>query len=456
MGIENMRGYKYKPALILMAWVFFFFVAVFQPGPVQAENRALLIGIGSYANGINLPGIDIDLQNMKQAARMMGFEDQQVKVLMNADASLTGIRRAIHDWLVQGVHPEDRVLFYFSGHGSQVEDENGDESDGADEVLLPFDAEAVEKSLKGAFLDDEFNLLLAGVPAGEILVFLDACHSGTATRGIVRTGDTIVPKVFEYEGMPTAKGNFAVEETAANANYIALSACRDDEEALASGKGSFLTRGILNTLDDASWHGTPVTMAQFQKNTARFIARDLHLSGRTQHPQITGNRRSAGSYVIAVKKENPWARLEELVAAPAHSVWVRTGVRVRVNETLEITCRAGRSGYLNVMNIDAADHEAIVLFPNRLHPDNRVGADTVLAIPGDKDNFELIARPPAGKSMIVVFLTEKKINAYQDGGGHPAAVFRRPSTQTLRRLQAEKQRRPQLFGAGSSVMEIVE
>jgi len=311
-----------------MAWVFFFFMAVFQPGPVKAENRALLIGIGSYANGIKLPGIDIDIQNMELAARMMGFEEQQVKVLMNADATLSGIRQAIHDWLVRGVHPEDRVLFYFSGHGSQVEDENGDESDGADEALLPFDAAAVEKSLKGAFLDDEFNLLLARVPAREILVFLDACHSGTATRALVRTGDTIVPKVFEYEGMHTATGNFAVEETAANENYIALSACRDDEEALASGKGSFLTRGILNTLDDASWHGASVTMAQFQKNTADFIARDLRLSGRTQHPQISGNRRFAGTYEIAVKKEDPWARLEKLVEDPAHSVWIRAGARV--------------------------------------------------------------------------------------------------------------------------------
>jgi len=85
-----------------------------------------------------------------------------------------------------------------------------------------------------------------------------------------------------------------------------------------------------------------------------------------------------------------------------------------------------------------------------------VGGDTVLTIPGDKDNFELIAKPPAGKSMIVVFITEKEINAYQDGGGHPAAVFRHLSTQTLRHLQAEKQRRPHVFGAGSSVIEIAE
>jgi hypothetical protein len=460
-GAESMHGHGKKLRRFGLSILFILFLAACLPETAPAGNRALLIGIGRYANGIKLPGIDRDLENMTRAVRLMGFEEDQIRVLAESEATLAGIRKAIQEWLILGVLPEDRVLFYFSGHGSQVRDEDGDEGDGADEVLLPFDAREAGGTLTAAFLDDEFALLLARVPAKEILVFLDACHSGTATRAVRRSGtagggEEIVPKVFKYRGMPETGGDFAAEETAPSVNYLALSACRDDEEAHASGKGSFLTRGILNTLDEAAWYDTPVTMMQFQKNTTEFIARDLHSSGRTQHPQITGNRRIAATHIIQVAPGNPWKRLDALAEAPARKIDVRTKNRVSMGETLSIACRPGADGYLNVMNIDAVDNETTVLFPNRLHPDNRVGPDTVLKIPDEGDRFKLIARPPAGKSMIVVFFTQEKIDAYMESVAGPSAMFRPLSTQTLRRLLAHKERNPQGFGAATRVIEIIE
>jgi hypothetical protein len=70
------------------------------------------------------------------------------------------------------------VAFYYSGHGSQVTDASGDEADGWDEVLCPYDWPKYVS-------DDDFRVILAKAKPGVTLdVIIDACHSGTGTREI--------------------------------------------------------------------------------------------------------------------------------------------------------------------------------------------------------------------------------------------------------------------------------
>ena len=45
--------------------------------------------------------------------------------------------------LVQATQPGDSLLFQFSGHGSQVPDYSGDETDGLNETLCPCDFRSV-------------------------------------------------------------------------------------------------------------------------------------------------------------------------------------------------------------------------------------------------------------------------------------------------------------------------
>ncbi|MCP4687467.1 MAG: caspase family protein, partial [Desulfobacterales bacterium] len=257
-----------------------------------AEDRALLVGVGTYRIGVTLPGIDQDLEMMKEAVQLMGFKEGQVKTLKDSDATLDNIRDALAHWLVEGVGPGDRVLFYFSGHGSQVKDETGDksdESDGADEVLCPYDVGREGKKLTRALLDDDFGKLLSGIPARCIFVFLDACHSGTATRDLPLAPGELAPKFFEYPDMPRTKSIFALEETAGNSRYIAVSACKDDEKALASNKGSLFTRGILSALREAVIQGKKITVAQLKDKAALYIKNSLKERGAAQHPVISGN-----------------------------------------------------------------------------------------------------------------------------------------------------------------------
>lgn len=75
----------------------------------------------------------------------------------------------------------DSVAIVYSAHGSQVRDSSGDEADGWDEVLCPYDWPQYVS-------DDDLRAILATVPAGvNVDVFLDCCHSGTGTREIGQT-----------------------------------------------------------------------------------------------------------------------------------------------------------------------------------------------------------------------------------------------------------------------------
>ena len=209
----------------------------------RGEDRALLIGVGRYAHlEEKLNGVSLDLGMMNELSRLMGFTQHAIKVLENEQASTAAVYEAIENWLIRGTGPQDRVLFYFSGHGSQVPDENGDELDHFDEVLLLYDTTLITKdgrqTLNGVLHDDRFGKMLAQINSRNILVILDACHSGSATRSI-RLAPRTFPvndaqvKYFYYSPMlEDAGGSGKFDLTMpgnspdATGQYVAITACQ--------------------------------------------------------------------------------------------------------------------------------------------------------------------------------------------------------------------------------------
>ena len=70
-----------------------------------------------------------------------GFPESSIKLLLNADATAQNIEESFQSWLIDSTGPGDRVFFSYAGHGSQLEDDNGDEEDGFDETLAPYDVD---------------------------------------------------------------------------------------------------------------------------------------------------------------------------------------------------------------------------------------------------------------------------------------------------------------------------
>lgn len=160
---------------------------------VAQRKIGLIVAIGEYPEGggwRNLSSIN-DIRYVKAALLQNGFFEKDIDTLINQKATKMGILKALDD-LLKRSGPGDIVVFHFSGHGQQIYDDNGDEADGYDEALIPYDAGSYydpvhykgEKHLRDDELGAKLNAIRANIgPKGSLVVILDACHSGTATRG---------------------------------------------------------------------------------------------------------------------------------------------------------------------------------------------------------------------------------------------------------------------------------
>lgn len=156
--------------------------------PAFAADRALLIGIGTYENlppQLFLHGPKNDLVAMETLlSGTMGFDHSAIRVLKDDQATRSAILSSIDEWLVAGTEPGDRAYLYYSGHGLQVTDHDGDEDDGMDEALAPFDLVAGSKDWDGAVTDDELDAILDRLKGRAVTLVIDACHSGTISRSL--------------------------------------------------------------------------------------------------------------------------------------------------------------------------------------------------------------------------------------------------------------------------------
>ena len=275
---------------------------------VDAADRALLIGIGAYQlDNAALPGIGEDIKSMYAVARSMGIAAEHIAVLEDRQATLAGIRVAFQRYLIRGVGPGDRALFYFSGHGTQVLDDSGDETDGADEALMVHDTRQRYRGgdiiLEQVLLDDELEELLSAVPADDLVVIVDACHSGTVTRVIGPqlngAGTNIVGKAYVYRGMPegSREGFLFRGDRFEVFNYVGISAAQDDQMAIATDNGSVFTNAIAETVRNALLGKVRLTPSKLASEAATII--ELEVDAKYVFvPQLSGDLQRAETLVL--------------------------------------------------------------------------------------------------------------------------------------------------------------
>jgi hypothetical protein len=185
----------------------------------SGRKLAVIIAIARYprASGYSRLSSDNDVPLLRAALRRQGFDSSAIRVLADSQATRAGILQALDD-LAAGARPGDVVVVHYSGHGHQITDDNGDELDGLDEVLVPFDArgDVDPETYQGQFhvRDDELEPRLARIrdrvaPGGNVVMFIDACHSGSATRSALPVRGGLPPI-----GKPARTATRGVEEGA--------------------------------------------------------------------------------------------------------------------------------------------------------------------------------------------------------------------------------------------------
>lgn len=157
-------------------------------------RRALVFGLGKQADPMwgHIHG-DNDIVYVLQLLQRMGYTD--VTTLKNEQATKQAMADAFTA-LANRCEQGDRVYIHYSGHGQLMTDVDGDEAlkwnnshSQWDESWIPYDAymnygpnDQGEKHL----CDDEIARYLQAIrnkigQRGELVVVVDACHSGDAT-----------------------------------------------------------------------------------------------------------------------------------------------------------------------------------------------------------------------------------------------------------------------------------
>jgi metacaspase-1 len=154
-------------------------------------KRALLIGINQYQiAGADLRGCVNDVQDVAAAlVEFFGFDKKDITVLTDAAATKKAMQAGIAA-LVRDSKKGDVAVLHYSGHGSNVPDDNDDEADGRDEILCPTDLD-----WKDPMRDDWLRSTLDGMKDGvNFTAIMDCCHSGTNTRAFLPPDAPVKPR----------------------------------------------------------------------------------------------------------------------------------------------------------------------------------------------------------------------------------------------------------------------
>lgn len=258
------------------------------------RRLALIVGVGEYLNRVvpdlsGPPGDAERIYALLTGPDGYGFPKLNVCLLLDGEATTANFKQAFDQALVSRARKGDVAVFYFAGHGSEIEDTNGDEPDGWDESLMLHDART---DMARDLLDDELNRMLARLSekTRDVTVILDSCNSGTATRGpeegTVAARFVPPPVDAEADGAPiTDQGRGAgapgwIPESLDG--LVAFSAASDSNPALErDGRGIF-TDALLRIMSQVG--ARPLTLAQVARQTPPLMAAES-----TQIPYFQGD-----------------------------------------------------------------------------------------------------------------------------------------------------------------------
>jgi len=145
--------------------------------------KAVLVGVDVYERS-DVPPLRGCVNDVALVRRVLkeyfGVPNEDIRVVVNQRATKANIVHRLRT-MIQQAEPGDVVVFYFSGHGSQIRDRDGDElTDSLDELICPYDMDWDRRTY---ILDDDLDALFANLPPDILLeVFLDCCFWGANPR----------------------------------------------------------------------------------------------------------------------------------------------------------------------------------------------------------------------------------------------------------------------------------
>lgn len=297
----------------------FAFINIISSDICEAKNIALMVGINNYDNfnstNGDLQGCVNDILHIKQIlVNKYGFNEGDIKTLLDGEAKRENIISAFEEHIINQAEEGDVVLFHFSGHGTYLEDDNGDEGDGLDEALCTAECSVYEET--GYIRDDILGSLIDRVKTDNVTIILDCCHSGTATRLVTanppksRNIQNFIKNVQQSNvntGETGDEGKDMINDTV-KAKGVVITGCSAEQTSadafwpLNSGATEGIWMGALSkNLYEALLFAPPdSTYDDIMKNVKYKINSD----GYEQTPQLEGLNKSKSLFKISSENVN--------------------------------------------------------------------------------------------------------------------------------------------------------
>jgi hypothetical protein len=234
---------------------------------MAAKGISLHIGLNSVDPGHyagwdgQLQACEFDAHDLQSIANDNGFSSS---ILLTADATAEAVVSAVTA-IAKQLKSGDLFLLTYSGHGGQVPDGNGDETDPGrqDETWVLWDRQLVDDELW-----DLWKRFKRGV---RIVTLSDSCHSGTVTRvmpafpasGPMPRIRLLPPKqaarVYRqnarlYDGIQKAvKGG---ERVKVGATVLLISGCQDNQFSLDGDRNGLFTENLKRVWRKGAFKGS--------------------------------------------------------------------------------------------------------------------------------------------------------------------------------------------------------
>jgi hypothetical protein len=441
---------------------------------VMAKDKALLIGIDHYQiSEFDIDGCENDTQLLREfLISKLGFKADDIKILVNKQATEANIRSSVESWLIEGTGPGDRVFFAYSGHGTRVPDVSGDETlDGMDEALAVYDVTPEQPYVKGSpvipvsgyLLDDEISQWIANLYGRQVVMLFDSCHSGTISRAMDNSSgidsrflrfrddkdqrdkkDVYSP---DYNKSPKSRDVDTVTEGFLDKvinGVVVISAAGADQEAFpifASKYGR--KQGALTFLFVEEQLGGLIPIENLQNalssgmeelKRSRLLSKGRN--GEYQSPQVEIYSQQAGLPIFGAAPSFSWLAAPEIalhnpLSETKVGIWTADNRRdysitkpnkAGPGETIPLVVSTSDPGYLYIW-VFSKDNEAKCLFPSRFDKQNFVKAGTY-TFPrcaegkekcGEEEKYEYYASAPEGRDVWVALVTDQPLELRADG-----------------------------------------
>lgn len=172
--------------LVKMSWAIVFFSQTIWMSASYASPKALVIGIKDYSYWSRLQNSRNDAEDMAKTLTDMGFETTLVVRDAQGEVNSQRFTDALNQF-ANRLQANDNVLFFYSGHGAAIPNDNGS----MDGYLIPSNTPTVTRNNKQAIKDSAIALKNISETlsnridpdTGSLLFLIDACRNEVVNKG---------------------------------------------------------------------------------------------------------------------------------------------------------------------------------------------------------------------------------------------------------------------------------